>query len=523
IRQNNGSDCGVAVIAIIRRIREKYSKSMEKIELEKFDFDKGFDKDSCKKWLDIGLKTRDYDCAYWLKIIKKQKELIEKFLSSEKLREQFKQYGLCFECHQPNTGTKRRYESRHAFNLHLVPENAVNEMNVALKILNNSQDVTTDFLREVTSHKLFDNMSLSKFNSLYITKCHGISQDPATENYIIVIDYMRDSNLREFLRENYRELKFVDKLNQFFYIVSGLEYIHEQNLVHRDFHPGNILSSSNGINSPSYAKCYITDLGLSRPANENNKGKIYGVLPYVAPEALQGQSYSQASDIYSSGMIAYEIFSGCPPYSDLSYNHLLALRIYADPSKRPTAKKRENIELSKLLSKLYQQLKGEPRQINAEEKLREIKHELFLEFCKKHYKHNKYASLEWEVQKAFSELLYPSISKQLLHSQSVYTSRLLDFPSLPQPQNNPSKEWQTSTLLELRIKGIEEEITVLKVPLKDDKEGELVNNFVKARKKMIKDKNNKKAKKEAGELEEQLEAKGLATEDIEKLIKHCEE
>jgi len=74
-------------------------------------------------------------------------------------------------------------------------------------------------------------------------------------------------------------------------ISKGLGVIRKQGLVHRDFHSGNVL------NDEYYS--YITDLGLSRPVNSQKKeGEIYGVLPYIAPEILQGKPYSQASDVY---------------------------------------------------------------------------------------------------------------------------------------------------------------------------------------------------------------------------------
>src|SRR4051794_23457765 len=47
-----------------------------------------------------------------------------------------------------------------------------------------------------------------------------------------------------------------------------------------------------------------------------DKGKVYGIIPYVAPEVLRGHPYTQASDIYSFSMIMYEVFtSGLPPYA----------------------------------------------------------------------------------------------------------------------------------------------------------------------------------------------------------------
>jgi len=47
-------------------------------------------------------------------------------------------------------------------------------------------------------------------------------------------------------------------------------------------------------------------MGLSKPVNVKDKKKVFGVLPYVAPEVLQGQPYTQMADIYSFGIVAYE-------------------------------------------------------------------------------------------------------------------------------------------------------------------------------------------------------------------------
>jgi serine/threonine protein kinase len=64
-------------------------------------------------------------------------------------------------------------------------------------------------------------------------------------------------------------------------------------------------------------------MGLCKPADYNasgnTKNNIFGVLPYVAPEILRGQDYTKASDIYSFGIIMYEVISGLPPYYDVSH------------------------------------------------------------------------------------------------------------------------------------------------------------------------------------------------------------
>src|SRR5436190_9696221 len=118
-----------------------------------------------------------------------------------------------------------------------------------------------------------------------------------TKNYLMVMQYMPEGNLRHYLSNNSRELNLQDKFNQLLHIAQGLKDIHAKNLVHRDFHSGNILK---GIEETS---CLIADLGLCRPANEQDqKDKVYGVMPYVAPEVLKSKPYTQASDIYSFGI-----------------------------------------------------------------------------------------------------------------------------------------------------------------------------------------------------------------------------
>src|SRR5436190_8754144 len=163
-----------------------------------------------------------------------------------------------------------------------------------------------------------------------------------------------------------------EKLSNLYFIAHGLNEIHDNKLIHHDFHCGNILNSS--------ANTYITDLGLCQPANvktsQNENKKIYGVLPYVAPEVLRGKEYTQESDIYGFGIIAYEVCTGLPPYHDVSHEEHLAIRICqgirpksnykipqpildiikqcwdANPLKRPKAE-----ELFKLFNNLYNSTK----------------------------------------------------------------------------------------------------------------------------------------------------------------------
>jgi len=122
-----------------------------------------------------------------------------------------------------------------------------------------------------------------------------------------------------------------DKLKRLDEVGGGLSEIHIQGLVHRDLHSGNILSLNtqnynygNKVISRIFDIFCISDLGLSCPANyQKEEGKIFGVLPYVAPEVLVGKPYTQKSDIYSWGIIAYEFFANSCPYSEMDDNDLI--------------------------------------------------------------------------------------------------------------------------------------------------------------------------------------------------------
>ena len=119
--------------------------------------------------------------------------------------------------------------------------------------------------------------------------------------------------------------KWVVKLLRLRSIIYGLNTIHQQKMIHCDFHHGNILKSySNHILS-------ISDLGLCKPMeyfdSEFKKNDIYGVLPFVAPEVLRGKPYTLASDIYSFSMIMWEFTSGIPPFNDRAHDFQLCYNI----------------------------------------------------------------------------------------------------------------------------------------------------------------------------------------------------
>ncbi|KLL04733.1 MAG: hypothetical protein MRERV_13c031 [Mycoplasmataceae bacterium RV_VA103A] len=194
----------------------------------------------------------------------------------------------------------------------------LNYTDVVLKFLTNSQNITLAFLREISNTCLFGTPGGSGGTTLGIATLWGITYDSKTKNFVTVADYKEEGNLREYLKKQKSDFK--DKLEQIKEVVQGLDAIHNENLIHRDFHSGNLLIEDQCI--------FISDLGLSQPANyQKEEGKIFGVMPYVAPEVLQGHPYTKASDIYSFGIIAYELFANAHPYPAMD-DQDLAIKVY---------------------------------------------------------------------------------------------------------------------------------------------------------------------------------------------------
>ncbi|RIB23392.1 kinase-like domain-containing protein [Gigaspora rosea] len=97
-------------------------------------------------------------------------------------------------------------------------------------------------------------------------------------------------------------MNWKDKLSLLLCIIYDLVAIHSQRIIHRDLHSGNILLDN-------LHSAYIADLGLSIQYLKHDD-EVYGILPFVAPEVLEKKSYTTASDIYSFGIIMWEVLYG---------------------------------------------------------------------------------------------------------------------------------------------------------------------------------------------------------------------
>src|SRR5437763_1450389 len=114
----------------------------------------------------------------------------------------------------------------------------------------------------------------------------------------------------------------IKKLNTLRNTIIGLKNIHGANIIHKDYHSGNIFIKG--------YQAIIGDLGLSKSAIESledDNNEIYGIIPYVAPEIFKGQKYTKASDIYSFGMIMWELMTGRRLFRNENHDTDLIIKI----------------------------------------------------------------------------------------------------------------------------------------------------------------------------------------------------
>ncbi|RIA80689.1 kinase-like domain-containing protein [Glomus cerebriforme] len=187
-------------------------------------------------------------------------------------------------------------------------------MTVILKTINHSDNISDDFLAGLEAY--------FKCASPHLTRYFGITQNPITYDYAIVMEYAENGDLRTYIQNNKDKLYWRRKLDILRNIIAGLEVIHVTGMTHRDLHIGNILQFKDLL-YPSR----ISDFGLSKQAI--GEGTVQ-VSDYIAPEVLNKKPYTNASDIYSFAMILWEVGTGEKPHANLSYNDELALQIKYD-------------------------------------------------------------------------------------------------------------------------------------------------------------------------------------------------
>ena len=177
---------------------------------------------------------------------------------------------------------------------------------VAIKILRPQFAEDADFVRRFYTEA----QHAAKLSHPNIVNIYDVGREG--ETYFIVMELVDGSTLAEMIESDGRlpEDVAIDFAAQ---ICNGLAYAHRQGLLHRDIKPANVLVAKDDV-------VKISDFGIARAVTTQTvtitqPGMVMGSVFYISPEQAQGRELDETSDLYSLGVVLYQMLSGKLPYT----------------------------------------------------------------------------------------------------------------------------------------------------------------------------------------------------------------
>lgn len=174
---------------------------------------------------------------------------------------------------------------------------------VALKVLKDH------FLQDEDFYARFrrEGEAVSRLTHPNIVQFYGVGEENG--HPYIVMEYVEGETLKERIKRE-APLKLTEALHIAEGICKALIYAHEQGIIHRDIKPHNVLLSKSG-------EVKVTDFGIARASSEatiTHTGSVLGSVHYFSPEQARGGVVTEQSDIYSLGVVLYEMLTGELPF-----------------------------------------------------------------------------------------------------------------------------------------------------------------------------------------------------------------
>lgn len=177
------------------------------------------------------------------------------------------------------------------------------DRNVAVKVLRGDLASDEKFVRRFQREAL----AASSLYNENIVEVYDVGEDNG--QYYIVMEYIDGKHLKTLLKKR-GKLTIPEAVDIMSQIASGLSVAHDQYLIHRDIKPQNIMILENGL-------VKITDFGIAMAMNSTQltqTNSVMGSVHYLPPEQASGKGASLQSDIYSMGILMYELLTGKLPY-----------------------------------------------------------------------------------------------------------------------------------------------------------------------------------------------------------------
>ncbi len=175
--------------------------------------------------------------------------------------------------------------------------------NVAIKVLRNQFVHDEEFIRRFRREA----QSAASLSHPNVVSIYDVGQED--EIHYIVMEYIDGKNLNEIIKER-APLQVDESVRIASQICDALDHAHQNQIIHRDIKPHNILIGRNG-------RVKVTDFGIARAVTSTTitqTGSVIGSVHYFSPEHAKGVSTGEKSDLYSLGIVLYQMLTGSLPF-----------------------------------------------------------------------------------------------------------------------------------------------------------------------------------------------------------------
>jgi serine/threonine-protein kinase len=193
---------------------------------------------------------------------------------------------------------------------------------VAIKVLREQYASDDDFVKRFS----YEAQSAAKLSHPNIVNVYDFGRED--HSYYIVMELVDGATLGDIMRDE-RVLPEPVAVDYAVQIASGLANAHRQGLLHRDVKPANILVTKDDV-------VKLTDFGIARAVSEHTlgvtqPGMVMGSVAYISPEQAQGHDIDERSDLYSVGVVLYQMLTGSLPFSGDTPVAVALKHVSADP------------------------------------------------------------------------------------------------------------------------------------------------------------------------------------------------
>ncbi len=207
---------------------------------------------------------------------------------------------------------------------------------VAIKLLHAdlqaNPDFVAHFLREAQLVASLRHPNIVQIHDFQLINTQGLS----VKAYM-VMDYIEGGTLADYIRNTVRKGFFpqeADIVYLFTAISLALDYAHQQRMIHRDIKPANILLDKPATADKSLGEPILSDFGIARLQGAGTSTvtrDLIGTPLYISPEQAQGHAVNERSDLYSLGIVLYEIMTGVTPFRGNNPIAIMMQHMYEKP------------------------------------------------------------------------------------------------------------------------------------------------------------------------------------------------